>query len=278
MLNNPLPITELLHRYDISPSKGLGQYFLIDQNALRKIIELSEIKKEDEVLEIGPGLGSLTRHLSLKAKRVVAVELDGRMIPALNEVLISCNNVEIINADIMEVDVASIFAQPGYLVVANIPYYITSAVLRHVLKAAKAPSRLVLTVQKEVGFRICSEAGKMSVLSISVQLFGKPSVVGQIPAGAFYPSPKVDSVIVKVDLFPTPQISSDDMDQFFLLVRAGFSQKRKTINNALSAGMRWDKDKTGIILRQAGIDTNRRAQTLEICEWKSVLEVAKHIS
>jgi 16S rRNA (adenine1518-N6/adenine1519-N6)-dimethyltransferase len=270
-----MDVKDLLTRYDLKPSKGLGQNFLVDNRALQRVIEAAEIEPEDEILEIGPGLGSLTRYLALAAKRVVAVELDRHMLPPLHEVLSPYNTVEIIQADILEVSIEKFFPRQGYLVVANIPYYITSSLLRHLLETPQPPSRLVLTVQKEVAERICARQGDLSLLALSVQIFGQPSIKGTIKAGSFYPIPKVDSAIVRIDLFPEPLISSPQQDTFFRLIKAGFSQKRKTLKNALSAGMSWNKENTEQKLTAAGIDPMRRAQTLSIEEWETLVQAVE---
>jgi 16S rRNA (adenine1518-N6/adenine1519-N6)-dimethyltransferase len=152
-------------------------------------------------------------------------------------------------------------------VVANIPYYITSAVIRHLLEAEHRPSRAVLTVQKEVAERICAGPGKMSLLALSVQVYGKPAIVGQIPAEAFYPSPKVDSAILRLEIYPQPRIPTPLLDKFFVLIKAGFSQKRKTLRNALSGGLRIAPVDVEQLLTMAGIDPQRRAETLSLEEW-----------
>jgi 16S rRNA (adenine1518-N6/adenine1519-N6)-dimethyltransferase len=227
---------------------------------------------EDEVLEIGPGLGNLTRRLAETSKRVVAVEIDKKFIPALKDVLGAYPHVEIIHADILEVDVGELFAESGYLVIANIPYYITSALLRHLLETQHPPARLTLTVQKEVAERICASAGKFSLLALSVQVYGQPRIVANIPAGAFYPTPKVDSSVVRVDIYAEPLIPQDKLDSFFRLTKAGFSQKRKTLRNSLSGGMGWGKERANEILLKVDIDPQRRAQTLSIEEWGKLVD------
>jgi 16S rRNA (adenine1518-N6/adenine1519-N6)-dimethyltransferase len=231
------------------------------------VIFAAEITPDDEVLEIGPGLGHLTRRLAEVSKRVVTVEIDGKLLPVLKNGLASCDNVEIIHADILEVDVGELFGRPGYVVVANIPYYITSALLRHLLEASRPPGRLTLTVQNEVAERMCVSAGRFNLLALSVQVYGHPRIVGKISAGAFYPVPKVDSAIVRVDGYDDPLIPREKLDSFFQLTKAGFSQKRKTLRNSLSGGMGWKKERAEEMLIQAGIDPQRRAQTLTIEEW-----------
>jgi 16S rRNA (adenine1518-N6/adenine1519-N6)-dimethyltransferase len=162
--------------------------------------------------------------------------------------------------------------KPGYLVVANIPYYITSALIRHLLEARLPPRRLVLTIQREVAERICAAPGDLSLLALSVQAYGDPRSVARIPAGAFYPMPKVDSAIVRVDLFISPRVPPHQVELFFRLAKAGFSQKRKTLRNALSGGMRWTPEQAQRSLQAAGIVPNRRAETLSLEEWLRLVE------
>ncbi|MBM3144675.1 MAG: ribosomal RNA small subunit methyltransferase A [Chloroflexi bacterium] len=258
------------------PDKSLGQNFLVDDSALRRVMDAAEITAGEAVLEIGAGLGSLTRYLAAAARQVIAVEVDDNLIPPLREVLAPFENIEIIQADILEVDPDQLLSnlQPptsNYLVVANIPYYITSAIIRHLLEAEIKPQRLVLTVQREVAARICAGPGEMSLLALSVQVYGEPRIVARIHAGAFYPPPKVDSAVVRIDLFPEPLIPRPMIPAFFDLARAGFGQKRKTLRNSLSSGMAWPKEKTSRILENAGIDPQRRAETLSLDEWNELI-------
>jgi len=270
---SPLHVAGLLRTHGLNPKKSLGQNFLLDQTALQKITEAAEIPADGEVLEIGPGLGSLTRYLAHAARRVVAVELDGNLIPVLQEVLAPYPQVEIIHGDILKQDPAKLMGAPGYRVVANIPYYITSAVIRHLLESTIKPVSMVLTMQKEVAERICADPGEMSLLALSVQVYGEPKPVARIPAGAFYPPPNVDSIVLKMNLYPEPRISNEQLAAFFRLAKAGFSQKRKTLRNSLSGGMGWKPEKSEEILKAAGIDPQRRAETLSIAEWKDLTAV-----
>lgn len=268
----PLKISLLLRKYGLRPNKSLGQNFLVDDSALLKITEAAEIGAGEAVLEIGAGLGSLTRHLASAAGQVIAVELDEKLIPALNDVLTPFENVRVIHGDILDLSpdqLTSNFQPPtsNYLVVANIPYYITSAIIRHLLEANSKPRRIVLTVQREVAQRICASPGKLSLLALSVQVYGEPKIVGRIPAGAFYPAPKVDSAVVRVELFPEPKIPDPFISLFFQLAKAGFGQKRKTLLNSLSAGMAWPKQETRGTLENVNIDPQRRAETLSLEEW-----------
>jgi 16S rRNA (adenine1518-N6/adenine1519-N6)-dimethyltransferase len=267
----PLNVQQLLHKAGLRPDKRLGQNFLLDEAALQSVVKAAQIEPQDTVLEIGPGLGSLTRHLALASSQVIAVELDGRLIPLLNEVLVPYPNVQLLQGDILTINLSQLLPQPGYLVVANIPYYITSSVIRHLLELESPPRRFVLTVQSEVAGRICASPGDLSLLALSVQVYGQPRVTARIPAEAFYPSPQVDSAIVRVDLYPAPLIPPSLLDNFFRLIKAGFSQKRKTLRNALSGGLGWTTSQAAELLQKSGLDPMRRAETLSIPEWEQLV-------
>ena len=265
-----LNTTQLLRDHGLRADKGLGQNFLQDPSILELIIEAADIQPDDTVLEIGPGLGSLTRYLAREARQVVCVELDHDLIPVLQTVMSDHKNTRIVEGDILQVSPASLLESEDYLVVANVPYYITSAIFRHLLGSTPRPRRIVLTVQKEVAARICARAGDMSLLALSVQVFGQPRITDIIPAEAFYPIPKVDSAIIRVDMDPEPRISIPLLETFFSLAKAGFSQKRKTLRNSLSAGLRLSPAKAGESLEISGIDPMRRAETLSIEEWSAL--------
>ncbi len=269
----PLPVAELLHQFGLRPDKSLGQNFLHDESALQKITAAAQITPADEVLEIGPGLGALTRHLAQAARTVTAVEIDARLLPALRYVLADFPNVRLIHDDILRLNPADLMHRDGYIVAANIPYYITSAILRHLLEAAPKPRRLVLTVQREVAERIIARNGKMSLLALSVQVYGTPRIAARIPAGAFYPPPKVDSAVLSVEIHPQPQIPAENLDIFFRLIKAGFSQKRKTLRNALSAGLHWSKEETAHFLEEGHVAPQRRAETLSLDEWGELVRL-----
>jgi 16S rRNA (adenine1518-N6/adenine1519-N6)-dimethyltransferase len=266
----PLNVQAILYRYGIRPSKGLGQNFLVDTKALQRVVAVAQLQEGANVLEVGPGLGSLTRYLAAESARVVAVEVDRKLIAPLRFVLEGYDNVEIVVGDILETDVGSFFGSQKYFVVANIPYYITSALIRHLLETSHAPSCLVLTLQKEVARRICANPGDMSLLALGVQVYGSPKVEADIPARAFHPVPKVDSAVVRVDLYPEPLIPVTHFDSFFRLAKAGFSQKRKTLRNSLAGGLSWEKSKIETLLQKVGIDSGRRAETLDLNEWGSL--------
>lgn len=265
-----LNIAALLKQHSLRPHKGLGQNFLQDPLALEKIVAAAEIQSTDSVLEIGPGLGSLTRYLAVSAREVAAVELDPNLLPPLKAVLSPYQNVRLIHGDILKLSPKDLIKEKDYLVVANIPYYITSAVIRHLLEGDSKPRRIVLTIQKEVAQRICAKPGDMSLLALSVQVYGKPHIAVHVPAAAFFPAPKVDSAVLSVDIYPSPLVKSELLATFFRLIKAGFSQKRKTLRNSLSSGLRISPTEAANLLTHAGIDPQRRAETLSIEEWENL--------
>ncbi len=265
----------MLHQYGLHPHKSLGQNFLVDEHALQLVMDAADLTPQDVVLEIGAGLGSLTRQLAVYANAIIAVELDSSLIPALTQVVGQCSNVRIVEGDILALDPSLLVSQPGYLVVANIPYYITSALIRHLLEAKLPPSRLVLTIQEQVAQRICASPGDMSLLALSVQVYGHPSIVAHIPAGAFYPPPNVNSAVIRIDRFKSPLIPLDHLDVFFQLTKAGFSQKRKTLRNALAGGLHLPPSAVEALLIKASLDPMRRAETLSLPEWHKLAVIYK---
>ena len=262
---------KLLDKYHLRPHKGLGQNFLSDDTVLSGIADAAGIPEHAAVLEVGPGLGSLTRHLAERAERVTAVELDKDLVPVLRKEFADCPNVEIVQGDILEFSPDEYFTDGDYYVAANIPYYITSAVIRHLLEGKARPKRLALTVQKEVAERICAAPGKLSLLALSVQVYGKADMPMIIPAASFYPEPNVYSAVVRIELYDEPLIPQERMDDFFALAKAGFGQKRKTLRNALSSNLHISGAEAETKLLKAGIDPMRRAETLSIEEWKKLL-------
>ncbi len=268
----PLNAAALLKRYSLRADKRLGQNFLQDSFALEKIALAAEIHADDSVLEIGPGLGSLTRYLAASAQKVIAVELDPDLLGPLKTVIAAHQNVRVVQGDILELNISELIDQPDYLAVANIPYNITSAIIRHLLESQPKPRRLVLTVQKEVAERICAKAGDLSLLALSVQVYGKPQIIARIAAEAFFPTPKVDSAVLRIDIYPDPLIPQQLLQTFFKFIKAGFGQKRKTLRNSLSAGLHIPSAQTESLLMNAGIDPKRRAETLSIQEWRTLCE------
>lgn len=280
------PISALLKKYNLRPRKGLGQNFLVDPSHLAKIVEAADLTPADTVLEIGPGPGALTRLLAAAAGRVIAVELDPNMVNLLNQEFGHLSNLTIIEADILQTDLRALLStshpqppssdtQSPFKVVANLPYYITSAVMRHLLEATPRPERIVVTVQKEVAQRMVAGPGQMSLLAVSVQFYGQPKIVQRIPAGAFYPPPQVDSAVVRIDTFTQPALAVSDVGHFFKVVKAGFGQKRKQLKNSLTAGLSRSMAEIVAAMQQVQIDPTRRAETLSLAEWARLVEVLK---
>jgi 16S rRNA (adenine1518-N6/adenine1519-N6)-dimethyltransferase len=270
-----MDVLDTLRRYHILPSKGLAQNFLVAEWVYERILEASALQCDDIVLEIGPGLGTLTRQLAQRAGQVVAVELDRKMLPILDDALSGLANARVVQGDILEIDpVALLCDQAGvseaglsYHVVANLPYYITSSVLRHLLGARVRPQRLTLMVQREVAERITAEPGQMSLLALGVQVFGAATLLCRVPPSAFVPSPKVSSAVLHVQLYPSPLVPEEQLELFFRVARAGFGQKRKQLHNSLVAGLGLAPSLVAGALQAAQIDPTRRAQTLRIDEW-----------
>jgi len=263
----------LLAGLDHRARKGLGQHFLIDAGVLAKICRAACLSGDDTVIEVGPGLGVLTRELVAGAGRVIAVELDRRLAEALPGTLADAPNLRVVHGDILKMDVESLLAEGEtggirrYKVVANLPYYITSAILRFFLEATPKPEVMVVMVQREVAKSIISQPGDMSLLALSVQIYGSPKIVSRVPAGCFYPPPTVDSAILKVCPHAVPLITPAESEGFFRLARAGFCAARKQLQNSLSQGLEIDKAAALALLVDSGIDPRRRAETLSIDEW-----------
>ncbi|MFQ5997489.1 MAG: 16S rRNA (adenine(1518)-N(6)/adenine(1519)-N(6))-dimethyltransferase RsmA, partial [Dehalococcoidales bacterium] len=220
------------------------------------------------------GLGIMTRELAKRAGQVFAVELDDKLAALLKETLASFANVTIINEDILDIDPATLLPPLSpYKVVANLPYYITSPVLRHFLEASTKPQMMLVMVQKEVAETIVAEPGRRSVLSIAVQFYGKPSIVSYVPAQSFHPIPKVDSAILRIDVYPQPAVKVTDERGFFEIVRAGFTTPRKQIANSLAQGLKLAKPEVLSLLKKADIVPQRRAETLTLEEWAKLWRV-----
>lgn len=275
----------LLRRFGLRAKKGLGQHFLIDEEVLKLITSAAELTPTDIVMEIGPGLGVLTRELARQAGWVIAVELDSQLAAILKQTPGSFDNVTIINKDIRQIEPSALIREEkkrfpaaianslGYKLVANLPYYITSPVLRHFLEASLKPQIMVIMVQKEVAEAIVAEPGQMSVLSISVQFYGKPRIISYVPARCFYPVPEVDSAILQVIPYAQPPVAVTDEKSFFELVRAGFSAPRKQLGNSLAQGLGLTKTKALSLLKEADIMPQRRAETLTLDEWAQLWQV-----
>jgi 16S rRNA (adenine1518-N6/adenine1519-N6)-dimethyltransferase len=263
-----------LRQSELKVRKGLGQHFLVDGEVLSLIVATADLKSDDIVVEVGPGLGILTRELAQKAGGVVAIELDDNLAALLKKTLAAYQNVTIINGDVLKIEPKEIIKGWDYKVVANLPYYITSPVLRHFLEASAKPRTMVVMVQKEVARAIAARPGDMSLLSVSVQFYGEPKIITIVPPDSFYPAPEVSSAIVRIGVYSKPKVDVDEKG-FFDTVRAGFAAPRKQLANSLAKGLGREKAEVLPFLQKASIDPSRRAETLSIEEWASLFRTFK---
>jgi 16S rRNA (adenine1518-N6/adenine1519-N6)-dimethyltransferase len=275
----------LLRRYGIRARKGLGQHFLVDGDVLEAIVAAAALSPQDTVIEVGPGLGILTTELAKRVGWVIAIELDDRLAEILRKTL-PYDNVVILNENILGVAPAALLQQSAprfpsvwrsYKVVANLPYYITSPVLRHFLEAPVRPETMVVMVQKEVAETIVAGAGRRSLLSIAVQFYGRPEIVADVPAVAFFPPPEVDSAVVKIAVYRQPPVAVADVNGFFQLVKAGFTAARKQIANSLSQGLGLPKNEVTVMLAKAAIDPQRRAETFSLEDWARLWRIYQRV-
>ncbi|MBI3337438.1 MAG: ribosomal RNA small subunit methyltransferase A [Candidatus Staskawiczbacteria bacterium] len=289
----------ILIKYGVKPSMGMGQNFLVNREVLEKIVKSADLKSDDTILEIGPGIGTLTQKLAEKTERVVAVEKDNRMCQILKETLKDYKNTEIINDDILKIKNLKLEQVPrvreqisNYKIVANIPYYLTSPLIRKFLENppnGKQPEKIILMVQKEVAQRICANppnmthsAGSgssranrgMSILAVSVQFYAKAKIISYIKKENFWPAPKVDSAIIKIT--PHKNNISISSELFFKIVKAGFSQPRKQLGNNFLKMLKLDKQKINLWLSKNNISPAQRAETLSVDDWKNLLSTASH--
>lgn len=261
-----------MEKYELKPNKLLGQNFLVDKNALAKIVSTAELSKNDTVLEIGPGLGALTEKIGERAGKVIAVEKDKQLARILKEKFGSNKNIEVVEGDILKV--LGELKIENYKVVANIPYYLTSRLIRLLLESPQPPREIILTIQKEVAERICAKPPKMTLLSAAVQFYAQPKIMAHISKNAFWPKPKVDSAVIKI----TPAISlktKKQSEKFFKIIKAGFSAPRKQLLNNLSRGLKYERGKLEKIMALLKIDPKQRAETLSINNW---LKLSKELS
>lgn len=253
-----------LRRSQLHPRKSLGQHFLQDPHYLSLIAEAVGATRHVEVLEIGAGTGALTQLLAIRARRVVAVEVDDSLMTLLRRRFSDYPNVELVHSDARLVDPVQMF-DGEYTVAGNIPYYITGTLIRHYLEQVRQPAAITFLVQREVAERMCATPGRMSMLAVSVQYYASVRIVVRIPAGAFYPPPKVESAVVHI--VPHRSWSVSEVEPFFTVVRAGFSMKRKQIANCLLTGLSLTRQQVTRLLLSAALDGTRRAETLSIDEW-----------
>jgi 16S rRNA (adenine1518-N6/adenine1519-N6)-dimethyltransferase len=272
---------QLLRKSGFKPKKRLGQHFLVDEAVLERILSAAELSPGDIVVEIGPGLGILTEGLARRGAKVIAVELDAKLVVLLKKRLAAFPDVKIVHADILEVTPAQLLKDNlpaselarGYKVIANLPYYITSPVLSHFLEAQPRPSEMVIMVQKEVGEAITAAPGKMRLLSVRTQFYSKPAIISYVPAASFYPPPKVDSVILRLDVYSQPPVEVSDAASFFDIVMHGFSAPRKQLRNSLAHSLEMPPSQVASLLEKAGIEAKRRAETLSLEEWRELWKI-----
>ena len=262
---------DLLRKYRVRPNKRMGQNFLTSRTVLKKIVKATDLKPSDIVLEIGPGLGIITKELAKMVKKVVAVEKDKKLADILKKELNNngIKNIQIINQDILKFQVSSFKLKESYKLIANLPHYITGPVIQMFLESVRPPKLMVLMIQKEVGKRICAKPSKMSKLAVFSQFFGKPKIVEFVSKKSFWPQPKVDSVILRIK----PLISADkrliksDRRLFSKIVRAGFSQPRKQLINNFSKSLNLSREKAKNWLKKNNIQPTQRAETLTVKNW-----------
>lgn len=268
-------IKEILGRHGFTFSKSLGQNFLINPSVCPRMAELSGAEKGVGVIEIGPGIGVLTNEICKLADKVVSVELDKRLLPVLDETLAEYDNIKVINADVMELDLNALIAEEfegmDVVVCANLPYYITSPIIMKLLEDKLPIKAITVMVQKEAAQRICAEVGsRMSgAVTVSVNYYAKPSMLFSVSAGSFMPAPKVDSAVIRLDILSKPPVQTNEK-KFFAVIKAAFSQRRKVISNSLSSGLSLSKEKTLEILKSANVPSNARAEKLSLDDFANI--------
>ena len=274
-------VKTLLRQFDFKAKKRLGQHFLADEAVLKRILSGADLSPGDIIVEVGPGLGMLTKELAQRVAKVIAVELDSKLVDILKERLAPYPNIHVIHADILKIapwqlledDLVHSNLSLEYKVVANLPYYITSPAINHFLEASVKPSIMVVMVQKEVGEAIAAAPGKMTQLGISVQFYSRPTIITYVPANDFYPVPKVDSVVLRLDVYSELPVKVPDVAGFFDIVHRGFSSPRKQLRNSLAYGLAMPPGEISLLLGGIGIDASRRAETLTLEEWRKIWEV-----
>ena len=269
------------HKQEFKPAKWMGQNFLIDRGALKKIVESGELTKDDVIVEVGPGFGVLTFELAKKVKKVIAVEKDKTLAKILKEQLLEneISNVQVVEGDMLKINILELIGNDTlqiahYKLIGNIPYYITAPLIRKFLESGRKPSIMVLMVQKEVAQRICAKSvqNQMSLLAISVRFYAEPEIIAYVSKKSFRPSPKVDSAIIKIAVKKPKDLPKIDSELFFKIVKAGFAGKRKQLINTLSRGLDKTKERVKEVLEQAMIQPERRAESLSLEEWVALVK------
>jgi 16S rRNA (adenine1518-N6/adenine1519-N6)-dimethyltransferase len=274
-LLTPATIRELARRYDIRPSRALGQNFVVDQNTIRRVVKLAQVTERDRVIEVGAGIGALTLALSAAAERVLAVEIDRRLVPALEEVTRGLANTELIVADALTLDYASVLGGVTHRLVANLPYGVATPLIAHLLETVPEIDDMVFMVQREIGERLVARPGTDAYggVSVLVAYHAETKVLGKVPRAVFWPVPKVESLLVRLTRRP-PSVSVQGAE-LMRVVRAAFSQRRKILRNALAAGLELEPERVAAAIANAGIDPGARAETLGLTEFARLTEALK---
>ncbi len=276
----PSKTNEILKKYKFRTNKSLGQNFLVDGNVIDNICEGAEITDNDGIIEIGPGIGTLTQQLSKHANKVVAVELDKKLLPILEETLDGLENVKVINDDILKIDIEKLIEEEfeglDVKVVANLPYYITTPIIMKLLESKLNIESISVMIQKEVADRMVSDPGTKvyGALSVAVQYYSKPEIVTEVPSSVFIPKPNVDSAVIKLDIYKNPPVDVIDEKLMFAVVKSAFGQRRKTILNALSGGyLGLEKDDIREVLEIAEIDNMKRGEVLSLEDFARISDI-----
>ena len=272
---NPREIKTLLAQAGLRPRKGLAQHFLVDPEALGNIVAAGELCDRDVVVEVGPGLGTLTWELAKRASLVVALELDEKLCELLRRRSQGMANLVILQQDVLAFQAGEHLSSLEYKVIANLPYYLATAAVRHFLESELKPKLMVVTVQKEVAQSMVASPGSMGLLGVSTQFYGRPEIIAVLPPGSFYPPPRVESAVVRIDVFQRPALEVEDPVRFFQLVRAGFTAPRKQLRNSLARGLALEPASAADLLRWASLDGTRRAETLSLKEWETLYQAVE---
>lgn len=268
----------LLDNYNIFPKKSLGQNFMHDPQALEKIVACADLSPGDAVVEVGAGTGALTEKLAERASDVYAIEIDRRLQPLLEARFDDIPNVFLIFNDILKIDIRALVGNQDFIVVANVPYYISSAILWHFLESDHPPLRIVLTMQYEVAERIIAQDDNMNLLAVALQYYGEPRIVSKLSPAVFWPRPNIYSAIVQIETHASAPIQVPSPSAFFTVVKAGFSLKRKQLKNALASGLQIKAGIATELLQAADIDPKRRAETLTLQEWGRLCHIVAESS
>ncbi|WXR63100.1 16S rRNA (adenine(1518)-N(6)/adenine(1519)-N(6))-dimethyltransferase RsmA [Peptostreptococcaceae bacterium AGR-M142] len=278
ILSNPKVTKDIVDKHGFKFSKSLGQNFLIDNNILNKIVDSALIEEDDYVIEVGPGIGTLTREIAKRAKKVIAVEIDKTLIPILEETLADFDNASVVNEDILKLDIKKLideeFEGKRVKLVANLPYYVTTPIIMRFLEEEIPLKNMVVMIQKEVGERIESKPNKKTygALSVGVQFYSSVDIIGIVPKTVFIPQPKVDSIVIRLNIYEQLPYKVSDRKKFFKIVRGAFAQRRKTLLNTLSSSLSISKDEIKELVKDE-IDLKRRGETLSIEEFVKLYEL-----